>query len=57
MSAVSIPEVKGLVRASTMSELQALVARVVSLPTAEEIRAAVTAYMASVTAAAAAAGK
>ena len=52
MSAVSIPEVKGLVRASTMSELQALVARVVSLPTAEEIRAAVTAYMASVTAAA-----
>jgi phosphoenolpyruvate-protein kinase (PTS system EI component) len=51
MSAVSIPEVKGLVRATTMSELRALVARVVSLPTAEEIRAAVAAYMASVTAA------
>ena len=51
MSAVSIPEVKGLVRATTMTELRALVARVVSLPTAEEIRAAVAAYMASVTAA------
>lgn len=53
MSAVSIPEVKGLVRASRMSELQALVARVVSLPTAEEIRAAVAGYMAGVTAGAA----
>lgn len=45
MSAVAIPEVKGVVRATTMSDLEALVARIITLPTAQEIRDAVVAYV------------
>lgn len=45
MSAVAIPEVKGVVRATTMADLEALVARVLTLPTAAEIREAVVAYV------------
>ncbi len=45
MSAVAIPEVKAALRASTMSDLQALVARIDRLPTAVEIRTEVIAYL------------
>lgn len=45
MSAVSIPEVKGVIRATTMSDLERLVAQVLTLPTAAEIRTAVAAYL------------
>jgi phosphotransferase system enzyme I (PtsI) len=45
MSAVAIPEVKGVIRATTMADLQALVAQVLTLPTAQEIREAVIAYV------------
>jgi len=45
MSAVSIPEVKGIVRASSMADLEHLVAHVLTLPTAAEIRTAVGAYL------------
>jgi len=45
MSAVAIPEVKGVIRATTMTDLQALVAQVLTLPTAQEIREAVIAYV------------
>jgi len=45
MSAVSIPEVKGVLRATTLWELERLVERVLQLPTAGEIRDAVTEYL------------
>ena len=46
MSAVSIPEVKGILRTTTLSELEKLVERIVSMPTASEIRETVEAYLA-----------
>lgn len=45
MSAVSIPEVKGVIRATTLSDLERLVERILILPTATEIRDAVTDYL------------
>jgi len=45
MSAVSIPEVKGVIRATTLSDLERLVERILCLPTATEIRDAVTDYL------------
>jgi phosphotransferase system enzyme I (PtsI) len=45
MSAVSIPEVKGVLRATTLVDLEKLVERILSLPTAHEIREAVVAYL------------
>ena len=47
MSAVSIPEVKGIIRSTTMTDLEHLVAHVLTLPTAAEIRTAVAAHLAS----------
>ncbi|MBE7448374.1 MAG: phosphoenolpyruvate--protein phosphotransferase [Kofleriaceae bacterium] len=46
MSAVAIPEVKGVVRASSLAELQVLVERVLTLATAREIRDEVAAHVA-----------
>ena len=46
MSAVSIPEVKGVIRSTTMADLEQLVAHVLTLPTAAEIRTAVAAHLA-----------
>ncbi|MBP8809223.1 MAG: phosphoenolpyruvate--protein phosphotransferase [Kofleriaceae bacterium] len=46
MSAVAIPEVKGVVRATTMADLADLIDELLSLPTALEIRAAVTSFTA-----------
>jgi phosphotransferase system enzyme I (PtsI) len=45
MSAVAIPEVKGVLRSTTLTDLEKLVDRVVGLPTASEIREAVVAYL------------
>jgi phosphoenolpyruvate-protein phosphotransferase (PTS system enzyme I) len=45
MSAPSIPEVKGVIRATTLADLERLVERIVNLPTANEIRDAVTDYL------------
>ncbi|KAB2907957.1 MAG: phosphoenolpyruvate--protein phosphotransferase [Kofleriaceae bacterium] len=45
MSAVAIPEVKGVLRATTLVDLEKLVERIVVLPTAHEIREAVVAYL------------
>jgi phosphotransferase system enzyme I (PtsI) len=45
MSAVSIPEVKAALRATSRAELQELVARVLKMPTAAEIRSAVSDYL------------
>jgi len=45
MSAVSVPEVKATVRATTIAEAEALVARVKQLATAAEIRAAVSDFV------------
>jgi hypothetical protein len=45
MSSVSIPEVKGVLRATTMCELERLVERILVLPTAGEILVAVTEYL------------
>ncbi|HUQ06125.1 MAG TPA: phosphoenolpyruvate--protein phosphotransferase [Kofleriaceae bacterium] len=45
MSAVSVPEVKGVLRATTLVDLEKLVDRIVVLPTASEIREAVVAYL------------
>lgn len=47
MSAVAIPEVKQIVRAMTLAGAQDLVARVLTLPTAEDVREAVAAYVAT----------
>ncbi|MBK9031592.1 MAG: phosphoenolpyruvate--protein phosphotransferase [Myxococcales bacterium] len=44
MSAVAIPEVKGVIRAVSLADLRVLVPRVMKLATATEIRAAVTAF-------------
>ena len=45
MSAVSIPEVKSVLRATTMSDLERLVAKVLTLATAAEVRQEVTDYL------------
>jgi phosphoenolpyruvate-protein phosphotransferase (PTS system enzyme I) len=45
MSAPSIPEIKAVVRAVTVADLDDLVARVLMLPTAAEVRDAVKAYL------------
>jgi phosphoenolpyruvate-protein phosphotransferase (PTS system enzyme I) len=45
MSAVSIPEVKAVIRAMNLADAQALVQRVLELPTAEDVRVAVQAYL------------
>lgn len=47
MSAVAIPEVKQIVRAMTLAGAQDLVTRVLTLPTAEDVREAVAAYVAT----------
>ncbi|MCA9676364.1 MAG: phosphoenolpyruvate--protein phosphotransferase [Kofleriaceae bacterium] len=45
MSAVSIPEVKSVLRATTMSDLERLVAKVLTLATAAEVRQEVADYL------------
>jgi phosphotransferase system enzyme I (PtsI) len=45
MSAVSVPEVKAMIRATTVSEAEALVQRIKKLPTAAEVRAMVSDYV------------
>jgi phosphotransferase system enzyme I (PtsI) len=45
MSAVAIPEVKGVLRATSLVDLEKLVERTLVLPTATEIREAVVAYL------------
>lgn len=47
MSAVSVPEVKAIIRSISIADAQALVARVENLPTAAEIRAMVSAFLAA----------
>ncbi len=46
MSAVSIPEVKATIRKISITEVEALAARMMKLPTANDVREMVTAYMA-----------
>jgi phosphotransferase system enzyme I (PtsI) len=48
MSAVSVPEVKAVVRAMTVADATALMTAVADLTTADEVRAAVAAYMAKI---------
>ncbi|HSS02714.1 MAG TPA: hypothetical protein VLM79_36890, partial [Kofleriaceae bacterium] len=50
MSAVSAPEVKAMVRATTVSEAEALVHRIDRLATAAEVRAMVSEYVFGLTA-------
>lgn len=45
MSAVSVPEVKAMIRSVRVSDAEALVGRIQKLPTAAEIRASVTDYV------------
>ena len=45
MSAVSVPEVKATIRAVTTADAQALVKRILKLPTAAEVRAMVSDYV------------
>jgi phosphotransferase system enzyme I (PtsI) len=45
MSAVSIPEVKSVLRGAAVADLERLVERVIGLPTAGEIREAVESYL------------
>jgi phosphoenolpyruvate-protein phosphotransferase (PTS system enzyme I) len=47
MSAVAIPEVKAVIRAMTLAGAQELVAKVLTLPTAEDVREAVADYLAT----------
>ncbi len=47
MSAVAIPEVKSVIRSMTLEGAQELVAKVLTLPTAEDVRAAVVVYLAT----------
>jgi phosphotransferase system enzyme I (PtsI) len=49
MSAVSVPEVKAMIRATTLSEAEALVQRIKKLGTAAEIRAMVSDYVFGIT--------
>jgi phosphotransferase system enzyme I (PtsI) len=50
MSAVSVPEVKAMIRATTLSEAEALVQRIKKLATAAEVRAMVSDYVFGLTA-------
>jgi phosphotransferase system enzyme I (PtsI) len=50
MSAVSVPEVKAMIRATTRSDAEALVQRLKKLPTAAEVRAMVAEYVFGLTA-------
>jgi phosphotransferase system enzyme I (PtsI) len=50
MSAVSVPEVKAMIRATTVSEAEALVQRVDRMATAAEVRAMVSDYVFGLTA-------
>jgi phosphotransferase system enzyme I (PtsI) len=50
MSAVSVPEVKAMIRATTLSDAEALVQRLKKLPTAAEVRAMVAEYVFGLTA-------
>src|SRR5262249_9816465 len=50
MSAVSVPEVKAMIRATTVSEAEALVQRINKLSTAAEVRAMVSDYVFGLTA-------
>jgi phosphoenolpyruvate-protein phosphotransferase (PTS system enzyme I) len=50
MSAVSVAEVKAMIRATTLSEAEALVQRLKKLPTAAEVRAMVAEYVFGLTA-------
>jgi phosphotransferase system enzyme I (PtsI) len=45
MSAVAIPEVKAVLRAATMTDLERLVGTVIDLPTAQDIRAGVAEHL------------
>ena len=45
MSAVSVPEVKSVIRSMRVSDAEALVHRIQKLPTAAEIRATVNDYV------------
>ncbi len=45
MSAVSVPEVKAMIRAMSISETESLVKRIEKLPTAAEVRAMVSEYV------------
>nr|MBA3499275.1 hypothetical protein [Deltaproteobacteria bacterium] len=45
MSAVSVPEVKATIRATTVSEAELLVTRVKKLATAAEVRAMVSEFV------------
>jgi phosphoenolpyruvate-protein phosphotransferase (PTS system enzyme I) len=47
MSAVAIPEVKAVIRAMTLAGARALVDKVLTMPTAEDVREAVRAYLAT----------
>jgi phosphotransferase system enzyme I (PtsI) len=50
MSAASVPEVKAMIRATTLGEAEALVQRLKKLPTAAEVRAMVADYVFGLTA-------
>jgi phosphotransferase system enzyme I (PtsI) len=50
MSAVSVPEVKAMIRATTLADAEALVQRIKKLATAAEVRAMVSDYVFSLTA-------
>jgi phosphotransferase system enzyme I (PtsI) len=50
MSAVSVPEVKAMIRATTLTDAEALVHRIKKLATAAEVRAMVSDYVFSLTA-------
>ena len=50
MSAVSVPEVKAMIRATTLADAEALVERIKKLATAAEVRAMVSDYVFSLTA-------
>ncbi|MEO7732486.1 MAG: putative PEP-binding protein, partial [Kofleriaceae bacterium] len=49
MSAVSVPEVKAMIRATTRADAEALIQRLKKLPTAAEVRAMVADYVFSLT--------
>ena len=49
MSAVSVPEVKAMIRGTTLADAEALIQRLKKLPTAAEVRAMVADYVFSLT--------
>ena len=46
MSAVSIPEVKAMIRKISIAEVEVLAKKMLKLPTAADVKAMVTAYLA-----------